>query len=63
MLMNYVRCDCIEERAIMRAENKVSESEKWITLSLTRQQVFPAMSGGNLLAMLTHSGRLDTHPR
>ena len=63
MLMNYVRCDCIKERAIMRAENKVSESEKGKTLALTRQQGFPAMSGGNLLAMPTHSGRLNTHPQ
>ena len=27
MLMNYVRCDCIEERAIVGSENRVSESE------------------------------------
>jgi hypothetical protein len=63
MLMDYVRCDSIEERPIMGSEDKVSKSEQKITLALTRRQVFLATSGDNLLAMPTHSGRLYTHQR
>jgi hypothetical protein len=59
MLMDNVRRDCIEERAIMGSENRWSENGQRITPLLTRRQVFRAMSGGNLPAMPTHSGRLE----
>lgn len=60
MLMDNVRRDCVEERAIVGPGSGVSENRQRVPPALTRRRVFRAMSGDNLLAMPTHSGRLDT---
>ena len=59
MLMDNVRRDCVEEHAIMGPGCGVSENRQRVPPAPTQRRVFRAMSGGNLLAMPTHSGRLD----
>ena len=63
MLMDNVCRDCIKERAVMGPESDINESVQQIPTARTRRRVFRATSGDNLLAMLTHSGRLDTDQR
>lgn len=63
MLMDNVRCNGIEERAIMGSTNGINENEEKNYPAPTRQRVFQAMSGDNPLAMLTRSGRLDAYQR
>ena len=63
MLVDNIRRDCIEERAIMGSENMVSENVNGNCPALTRRQVFRAMSGDNLPAKPTRSGRLNMYQR